>query len=199
MRRLLSLILLSVVAAPLGAQADGSIQIVAAGGAAKPFGDRSDGVKLSDDVDWAFPLDGQLQFRIVKQLSLGGYVRYAPMTVPSSCTGCSANDLAFGGRLEYRFDEKLEGGGWLGVFGGYEQTKFESGSGTAKTSITYSGPEGGVAGGMDFELGGLTLGPYVQLTMGEYTSRSGGTGSSTLASKGMHAFFGAGIRLALLL
>jgi hypothetical protein len=199
MRRLLTLIVLSALAAPVASRADGSIQIVAAGGAAKPFGDVANGEKMTDRIDWAFPLDAQLQFRVVKQLALGGYVRYAPTSVASACTGCSINDLAFGARLEYRFSEKLEGGGWLGVFAGYEQTKYEAGSGTAKTSITYSGPEGGAAGGMDFELGGLTLGPYVQLTMGEYTKRSGGTGSSTLASKGMHAFFGAGIRLALLL
>jgi hypothetical protein len=110
------------------------------------------------------------------------------------------NDLAFGGRVEYRFSEKLEGGGWLGAFAGYEQLKSEFGAaGTTKTTRTYSGIEGGAAGGMDFELGGLTLGPYVQFTVGQYSKQSGSGISSTIASKGMHGFFGAGIRLALLL
>jgi hypothetical protein len=200
MRRLLTLVLLSVLASPLAARADGSIQIVAAGGVAKPFGDVANGQKMADAIDWAFPLDAQLQFRIVKQLALGAYVRYAPTSVASTCSGCTLNDLAFGGRLEYRFSEKLEGGGWLGAFAGYEQLKSESaGVGTAKTTRTFSGVEGGAAGGVDFELGGLTLGPYVQVTVGEYTKQSGAGVSSTIASKGMHGFFGAGIRLALLL
>jgi hypothetical protein len=198
MRRLLTLVVLSALASPLAARADGSIQIVAAGGAAKPFGDVANGIKMSDELDWTFPLDAQLQFRIVKQLALGGYFRYAPTSVASSCAGCTVNDLAFGARLEYRFSEKLEGGGWLGVFAGYEQLKSDVGSGATKVSRTLSGPEGGAAGGMDFELGGLTLGPYVQFTAGEYTKQTG-SGSTTIASKGMHGFFGAGIRLALLL
>lgn len=198
MRRLLTVVVLSLLASPLAARADGSIQIVAAGGAAKPLGDIGDGVKLGDHVDWAFPLDAQLQFRMLKQLSLGAYVRYAPTTAASACSGCSLNDLGLGGRLEYRLGEKLEGGGWLGVFAGYEQLKSEVGAGTTKVTRTFSGVEGGAAGGVDFELGGLTLGPYVQLTLGEYTSQSG-AGSSSIASKGMHGFFGAGVRLALLL
>jgi hypothetical protein len=201
MRRLLTLVVLSVLASPLAGRADGSIQIVAGAGVAKPFGDVANGAKMADAVDWAFPLDGQLQFRVMKQLAVGGYVRYAPTSVPSVCSGCTVNDLAFGGRVEYRFSERLEGGGWLGAFAGYEQLKSESPSVAAstKTTRTLSGVEGGLAAGGDFELGGLTLGPYVQLTVGEYTKQSGAGVSSTIASKGVHAFFGGGIRLTLLL
>jgi hypothetical protein len=201
MRRLLTLVVLSVLASPLAARADGSIQIIAAGGAAKPFGDVANGAKMSDTIEWAFPLDAQLQFRILKPLALGAYVRYAPTSIKSGCSGCSVNDLAFGGRLEYRFSDRLEGGAWLGVFAGYEQLKSDvTPTGSAKISRTLSGFEGGAAGGMDFELGGLTLGPYVQLTLGEYSKVSGtGVVSSSIASKGVHGFFGAGIRLALLL
>lgn len=196
MRRLLTLMVLSVLASPLAARADGSIQLLAAGGVAKPFGDLGNGVKLGDAVDWAFPLDAQLQFRVVKQLAVGAYVRYAPTTVASSCPGCSVNDLGLGGRLEYRFSDKLEGGGWFGVFAGYEQLK----NTVASASVKFSGFEGGAAGGMDFELGGLTVGPYVQLTLGEYTKQTGaGVVSTTIASKGMHGFFGGGVRIGLLL
>src|SRR5690242_5667169 len=173
MRRLLTLFVLSVLASPLAARADGSIQIVAAGGVAKPFGDVANGAKMSDSIDWAFPLDAQLQFRVVKSLAVGAYVRYAPTTTASACTGCSLNDLAFGGRLEYRFSDRLEGGPWLGVFAGYEQLKSDFTVGATKLSRTLSGVEGGAAAGMDFELGGLTLGPYVQLSLGEYSKQTG--------------------------
>jgi hypothetical protein len=202
MRRLLTLVVLSVLATPLASRADGSIQIVAAGGVAKAFGDVANGVKMADHIDWAFPLDGQLQFRILKSLALGAYVRYAPTSAASTCSGCSLSDLAFGGRLEYRFSDRLEGGPWLGVFGGYEQLKndFTQVTGGPKVSQTLSGFEGGAAVGMDFELGGLTLGPYFQLTLGEYTKQSGtGVVTTSIASKGVHGFYGAGVRLALLL
>lgn len=199
MRRLLTLITLSVLAAPVAARADGSIQLIAAGGVAKPFGDVANGVKMSDSIEWAFPLDGQLQFRVVKQLAVGAYVRYAPTSVASACSGCTLNDLAFGGRVEYRFGERLEGGGWLGAFAGYEQLKSEVKNPAGTITRTLSGIEGGVAGGMDFELGGLTVGPYVQLTLGQYSKQSGDGVSSSIASKGMHGFFGAGVRVALLL
>lgn len=201
MRRLLPFLVLSALAAAPAARADGSVQIVAGAGVAKPFGDVANGAKMADAVDWAFPLDAQLQFRLMRQLALGGYVRYAPTTVPSVCSGCTVNDLAFGGRVEYRFSDKLEGGAWIGAFVGYDQLKSEAPSAAAGTKITrtLSGLEGGAALGGDFELGGLTLGPYVQLTLGEYTKQSAPGASSSIASKGVHAFLGGGIRLALLL
>lgn len=201
MKRLLTLVVLSALAAPLAARADGSIQLSARAGVAKPFGDIGDGVKLTDSVDWAFPLDAQLQFRILKQLSIGAYGRYAPTSVKSTCSGCTLNDIGFGGVLEYRFSEKLEGGPWLGVSGGYEMLKADkpSGTGSAKVSSTISGLEGAVSAGADFELGGLTLGPYVQLSLGQFSKVSAAGASSSISSKGMHGFFGAGIRLSLLL
>jgi hypothetical protein len=202
MRRLLAVVVLSVLAAaPPTARADGSVQVVAAAGVAYPLGDFGNGVKLTDAISWAFPLDGQLQFRLAKQFALGAYVRYAPTAVASTCSGCTLTDLAFGGRAEYRFSEKLEGGGWLGVFAGYDQLKNEApATGGVKATRTFSGIEGGFAGGADFELGGLTLGPYVQLTLGEFTKQTGsGVISTEIASKGVHAYLGAGVRLALLL
>jgi hypothetical protein len=200
MRRLLTLIVLSVLAAPVATRADGSISVTASAGVTKPFGDVANGQKLGDAIDWAFPLEAQLGFRLLKQLSLGGYVRFAPTSLPSGCTGCTVTDLAFGGRLEYRFSERLEGGGWIGAFAGYDQLKSEVKLSTgSKNSVTYSGLEGGLAAGADFELGGLTMGPWVQGWLGQFTKQSGDVLSSSLASKGVHGFFGAGIRMTLLL
>lgn len=199
MRRLFTVVLLSALAAPVAARGDGSIQLVAAGGAAKPFGDVANGVKMADSIDWAFPLDAQLQFRIVKHLALGAYARYTPTSVGSSCSGCTLTGLAFGARAEYRLGERLEGGGWLGAFLGYEQLESEVEGAAATVTRTLSGVEGGAAGGVDFELGGLTVGPYLQLTVGQYSKQSGAGVSSTIASKGMHGFFGAGVRVGLLL
>lgn len=200
MRRLLTLVVLSVLASPLAARADGAISLSASAGVAKAFGDVANGAKLADSVDWAYPLEAQLGFRLMKQLSVGGYLRFAPTTSPAKCVGCTVTDLAFGARAEYRFSEKLEGGGWLGVFAGYDQLKNERKLTTgAKSAVTFSGVEGGVAGGADFELGGLTLGPWVQLTLGEFTKQSGEGISSAIASKGMHGWVSGGVRLSLLL
>ncbi len=200
MKRLLTLVVLSVLAVPLATRADGSIQINARAGAAKPFGDIGNGAKLTDFVDWAFPLDASVQFRVIKQLSVGAYGRFAPTSLKSGCNGCSANDLGFGGVVEYRFSEKLEGGVWLGASAGYQMLKTEQPDLTGlKVKSTLSGWEGAISGGVDYELGGLTLGPYLQVAFGEYGTSKTDAGSTSIASKGMHGFFGGGIRLTLLL
>ncbi len=200
MRRLLTWVVLSVLAVPVAARADGSIQLDARAGVAKPFGDVGNGDALSDFIGWAFPLEAQLKFRVLKQLAIGAYGRYSPTSVASTCSGCTVNDYGFGGVVEYRFDEKLEGGPWLAVSAGYAALKSQvpdlSG---VKLTRTVSGFDGAVSGGIDFELGGLTLGPYLQLSGGEYTKGSASGTSASIESKGWHGFFGGGVRLALLL
>lgn len=200
MRRLLTLVLSLALAAPLVARADGGILLVAKGGVARPFGDVGNGQKLVDFVEWAFPLEAQLQFRVAKQLKVGGYGRYAPTTLATACDGCVANDLGFGAVIEYRFGERLEGGGWIGAFAGYELLKSEADAeGGGKDSSTLSGFEGGVSAGLDYEVGGLTLGPYVSLSFGSFSKvTADGGGSTSIADKGLHGLFGGGVRLALL-
>lgn len=199
MRRLLTLVALLAAAAPLAARADGSIQLGARAGVAVPSGDLGDGQKLGDYVDWAFPLEADLQFRLVPEFSIGAYGRFSPTVLKSGCSGCTANDLGLGALAEYRFSGKLEGGPWLGVHAGWEQLKLDRTVLSAKETSTLSGFEAGVAGGLDYALGAVTLGPYLQLTIGEYTKGSAlGTTQST-TSKGAHAFFGGGVRVTLLL
>lgn len=199
MRRLLTLIALSVVAAPLAARADGSIQLGARAGVAKPSGDIGDGQKLGDFIDWAFPLEADLQFRLIPEFSIGAYARFSPTVLKSGCSGCAANDLGLGAIAEYRFSSKLEGGPWIAVHAGWEQLKLDRTVGTTKLTSTLTGFEGGAAGGIDYELGAVTLGPYLQLTLGEYTKGSVSSVTQSITSKGVHAFFGAGLRLTLLL
>ncbi len=152
MRRLLGLTLLSLLAAPLAVRADGSIQLTARGGVAKPFGETANGEKLADGVAWAFPLEAQLQFRVTKQLAIGAYGRYAPTTLASdlsnACSAadvsCGVTDIGFGALTEYRFRERLEGGPWLGAsvrVGDAEEPT--PATATAKATSTLSGFEVG--------------------------------------------------------
>jgi hypothetical protein len=191
MRRFLTCVALSVLALPLAARADGSIQLSASAGVAKPFGDIGDGLKLGDSIDWSFPLEGRVAFRVVKQLAVGAYGRYSPTSAASTCPGCTVTDVGLGGLVEYRFSEKLEGGPWLGASAGWTQlkTSLSGGSGTK------TGFEGALAGGADFELGGLTVGPFLQASLGEFTK----TSSGSISSKGAHGYFGGGVRVLLLL
>jgi hypothetical protein len=196
MRRLLTCIALSALVLPLASRADGSIQLSVSAGVAKPYGDVGEGLKLSDSIDWAFPLEGRLAFRVVKQLAVGAYARFAPTTASSTCPGCTINDLGLGGLVEYRFSEKLEGGPWLGLSGGWEQLKTTA---TGTPAATATGFEGAVSGGADFELGGLTFGPFAQASFGEFTKTSVGGQSRSIESKGVHGMFSVGVRLILLM
>jgi hypothetical protein len=206
MRKLFPLLVLSLVAAPL-ARADGSIALSARAGVAKPFGDVAKGEALGDAVDWAFPLQADLQFRFLKQLSAGAYVRYAPATLASDLSdacdavnaSCSLADIAFGAIAEYRFRDRLEGGPWVGALVGYELLKGDTAGLLGKQSTTLSGLEAGVQAGMDFELGGLTLGPWASLMGGRFTKVKVEGDSSSIDDKAFHGWFQVGLRVSLLL
>jgi hypothetical protein len=210
MRRLFPLVVLSALAAPLAAGADGSIVLNARVGVAKPFGEAEKGEKVGEAIAWAFPLQADLQFRFAKQLSAGAYVRYAATrldsTVSNACSvsgvSCSSSDVAFGVLAEYRFSEKLDGGPWVGALGGYERLEGTRSQLGVKATTTSAGLELGAQAGVDFELGGLTLGPWVSVNVGQFrTSKVEASGVSTSGSideKGLHGWFQGGVRASLL-
>jgi hypothetical protein len=208
MRKVVCLLALSVLAAPL-ARADGSIVLNARAGVERPWGDFQTARPVSDAIDWAFPFQGDLQFRLTRTLQVGGYFRYAPTVLAtrahnlcrSQNVSCSDTDTAFGGVVEYRFSDRLEGGGWVGASLGYEMLKSELGNvaNSTKQSTTFSGLEGGVQAGIDFELGGLTIGPFLQISGGEFTSQTTNVGSSAFTGKRLHGWAGLGVRISLVL
>jgi hypothetical protein len=207
MRRLLPLIALSALAGPLPASADGSIVLSGRAGAATPFGDVANGGQLGDAVEWAFPLQADLQFRFAKRFQAGAYGRYAPTTLASRVddrcdaagASCGYEDIAFGGILEYRFRDRLEAGPWVGATVGYELLRAEETSGGVKSETTFSGFEAGVQGGMDFELGGITIGPWASLSAGQFSKADRDAGSDDITDKGVHGWFQVGLRFSLLL
>jgi hypothetical protein len=212
MRRLGLLLLASTLAAPLATRADGSVQVDLSAGIARPFGQSTSGINLSDGIAWGFPLQADIQFRFLKQFAAGPYVRYTPTVLASSqqdsCSGtgvsCNASDLAFGGLFEYRFSEKLEGGPWLGGLVGWEMLKATVPESGKQATSTLSGLEIGVRGGMDFELGGVTIGPWGALQLGQFTNQQNEVGGQTssgsiTSNKSAHGWYSVGVRVALLL
>jgi hypothetical protein len=212
MRKLGLLLLTAILATPLASRADGSIQIDLGAAVAKPFGQVESGTNLGDSVAWGFPLQGDVQFRFFKSFAAGPYVRYAPTSLASSlqdgCStygiSCSASDLSFGVLGEYRFSDRLEGGPWLGALVGWEMLKSTRSASGKHTTETDSGPQVGVRAGMDFELGGITLGPWAAFQMAQFSNaqvdQSGSPSTSgTIANKALHGWFEVGVRLSLLL
>jgi hypothetical protein len=217
MRKLGLLLLTAILAAPLASRADGSIQIDLGAAVAKPFGQVASGTNLGDQVAWGFPLQADVQFRFLKSFAAGPYIRYAPTSLGSplqtACSGsgvsCDASDLSFGALGEYRFSDRLEGGPWLGALVGWEMLKATAastvpGSTTLqKATVTSSGLQLGVRAGMDFELGGITLGPWAAFQAAQFSSYqadSGGTSrSGSISDQALHGWFEVGVRLSLLL
>jgi len=210
MRKLLCLLALSVLVVP-SARADQSIAINFRGGAAKPWGDMVKGAHMSDNLSWGFPLQGDLAFRFTKQLGVGAYVRYAPLNLSDSAQNacnahgrsCSTSDIGFGGLVEYRFGERLDGGGWLGASVGYEMLRFQGGTGSQSSTSTASGFEAGLQAGYDFTLAGITIGPFVHCDVGQFGKvkyeAGGQTTTSNITDKAMHGWFGIGVRLGILI
>ena len=94
MRRLFPLLVLSTLAAPLAARADGSIVLNARAGLAKPFGEAEKGEKVGKRSPGRFRSRRNLQFRFAKQL-LRGRVRalragHARLVVSNACSAAES-------------------------------------------------------------------------------------------------------------
>jgi hypothetical protein len=204
MRRLFPFLVLLAVAAPAASLADGGIVLNARAGVAKPFGDLEKDSPMSDLVAWEFPLQADLQFRVMRPLSVGAYVKYGPTTLGSkmkdACSGmsCKLNDIGFGAIAEWRLSGRLEGGPWVGAFFGYDMLKGDLSEGSLSATASITGFEGGANLGMDFELGGLTLGPYAGLSAGQFTKADIGAGNVSITDKTLHYWFQVGLRASLL-
>jgi hypothetical protein len=206
MRRLLSLLVLCVLAVPLAARAEGDLVLNGRVGVAKPGGSIQKDADLGDVVEWAFPLQVDFGFRVTPKVAITAYGRYAPTTLASdvknACdavnASCKATDIGLGVQAEYRFSDHMRGP-WLGAFFGYELFKYESGVAAMKAKSTLKGFEGGLQGGVDFEWAALNLGPYAALNLGQLskyeTDGGGSTVSGDISNKTMHTWITVGLRV----
>lgn len=129
-------------------------------------------VKMSDAFTGQIPFSLSAGFRATPMVSFGLAFQYAPVLTTNCSSGetCSASDTSFGGEFRLHFAPQESFSPWLAADIGYEWLGIsESGS----SDLTLSGWLFGVQVGGDIRVTPfMTLGPFVGLRVGTYSSGS---------------------------
>jgi hypothetical protein len=159
--------------------------------------------KMSDGVKSQVPIQLDANYKINKDMAAGLYFSYGFGQIggqlKDSCTGvtCSASAIRVGAQGNYTFNSVASPlVPWAGVFLGYEQAKVSL-SGGASGDFTLSGYELGVQVGGDYKVTPqFGVGPFIGLSLGQYTSlsASGDAGPAPSIDTKMHEWFTIGVR-----
>jgi hypothetical protein len=168
-----------------------------------PFGGAGDGSAMSGLPVQLLLADLGLGGKINESWYLGAYAGLAAGGAGSfGCDGCAAGSARLGIEARYSFAPAARWNPWVGYGLGFEALSV--GTNDNGESIGRSGFElARLTGGVDARLvKGFGLGPYVGLSLGEYTSESttndssniSATTSSPIANKSLHGWLTLGVR-----
>jgi hypothetical protein len=134
------------------------------------MGDIAQGTSLNDIVSSRFPLWFDLGYRIDSHWYLGAFVQYGFMSMPSGyCKKCSARDITVGAGATYHLMPHAFIDPWLGIGVGYESVSATEN--TFGDTISFSGFQlCNVQAGVDYYVNHLALGPFVSLSVAEYST-----------------------------
>jgi hypothetical protein len=158
--------------------------------------------KMSDGVKSQVPIQIDANYKINKDMAAGLYFSYGFGQVGStvkdsvSPASVSASAIRVGAQGNYTFSSVASPlVPWAGVFVGYEQAKLSLSSG-ASGDFTLSGYELGVQVGGDYKVTPqFGVGPFIGLSVGQYTSVSGsGDVQAPSIDTKTHEWFTIGVR-----
>jgi hypothetical protein len=153
--------------------------------------DEADG-DLSDGISGMIPLQLDVGYRVIPELSLGGYVMYGfgftGDDISDACenaddvvgvtASCSTHDVRLGIQAQFHFLPRKKRDPWRGGGAGYEWLTFgvdiSGGGSEVEVSATAKGFEFvNLQGGLDFKAArGLALGPFLSFSIGQYGETS---------------------------
>lgn len=194
MRKLLVLGSLVALLVPVASHAQVSLGLRI--GFAPAMGDAAKDSPLKDMVKSQIPIQLDAMYKVTPAMSVGGYFSYgfAQMgdALDAACdaggTSCSASNMRLGVQAAYAFNNvSQQFTPWAGAGIGYEWQTWDGAS-----SVTTSGFEF-----LNLQLGGdykvseqFAVGPYIQFSIAQYSDFEG----SSVADKGVHEWFGFGLR-----
>jgi hypothetical protein len=161
----------------------------------KAFGSASDsgitieGGSLSDTLSGNVPIWLDLGYRLNERIYLGGYVSYAFGVLPRNVcerTECSASLLRFGLAVQNHFAPQQSFDPWVGAGVGYEALATSQKRDVVTESIRLAGFDAHIQSGLDYKVSPqFGIGPIVTASIGQYTSGSSETTSSTVNLSGV--------------
>jgi hypothetical protein len=159
-------------------------------------------VDLADGVKAVIPFQLDLNYKLTKNLALGGYFSYAYGIVGDSAqeecdladVDCSASDMRAGIQLNYDFSPGAPFDPWVGLAFGYQWSQVSQGD----LDFKFDGWEWvTLQAGADWELSkGFGLGPFLSWGIGQYDSAEFAGVSEDIPSdlKATHQVFQVGVR-----
>jgi hypothetical protein len=204
MRRLLTIVALTMLSLPVASRAQVSLGLRTGYGI--PSGDAEKDAKLSDGMKSQIPIQLDVSYKLTPSIAVGGYFSYGfgsagdalSPVCDTSGVSCSLSDMRLGLQAFYGFMPAKSWNPWLGLAVGYEWAKFSLEANGVKGSFTYSGFEfATLQAGVDFKVAGkFALGPYASYGLGQYSSvsSSGASAGATMGDKAMHEWIQFGIR-----
>ncbi|BDG02702.1 outer membrane beta-barrel protein [Anaeromyxobacter oryzae] len=159
-------------------------------------GDAMKDLKMSDGIKSQIPIQLDAIYNLNKNVGLGGYFSYGlGQTASDACgTGvsCSASVMRLGVQGTYTLDPMGQATPWAGVGIGYEWAKVSGGGET----LTLKGFEFlNLQVGADFAVAPqLAVGPYLGMSVGQYSDAEISGTSASIPDKSTHEWFQVGVR-----
>jgi hypothetical protein len=197
MRKLLMLSLVALLV-PVTSQAQFSVGLRV--GYAPAMGDEVKDLKMSDTIKSQIPIQLDGLYKVTPDISVGGYFSYGfsqlNSDLSSACdsagVSCSGSNMRLGVQARYTFNSvKAPMVPWAAAGLGYEWNSLKGEFGGVSVEATETGFEF-----LNLQLGGdyrvnekFAIGPYVQFSVGQYSSIEG----ESISEKSMHQWLGFGI------
>lgn len=171
--------------------------------------DTSDHFAMSDLVTGQVPFLFDIGGKVIPEIFLGGYTGFAfggaAGRAADACDASNASCIGIGFRLgaelQYHILPSEAVNPWVGYGIGLEATGVSASSGDEDETVSVSGFEfARFMAGVDFRLSrGVGVGPFVDLTMGSYStltqSVEGRSTSLDVAESALHEWLTLGVRL----
>lgn len=170
----------------------GHLYIAPTVGWTRPMGSAEDRLHQIDYAGWGPSFGADVGFGVSRYVVLDAWGAASSFGGGDACTACSAKSTVIGFGAQYHLIEGTPFDPWMGFGVGWRTTKFEAPGGA---STTYSGFEWGrlIVGGDWHPWPAIAFGPFLELDVGRYGSRSPGE----IASGAMHSFLTIGARVVL--
>lgn len=187
---LLAVAAMAMVAVPVVSNAQ--LQLGARLGYGFTTGEVVAGADLADGVKALIPVQVELNYKLMKNLALGGYFSYAFGMLGDAESDfcdlngidCSASGMRLGIQAIYDFSPGASFDPWVGLGIGYEWLNLSEGA----LDMTLTGWEfATLQVGADWEISkGFGVGPFLSWGFGQYSSMDLGGLSADITDKGTH-------------
>jgi len=187
--------------------ANKGFQIASSVGYAIPWGDVDSSLSLSDFISGQMPFTLDLGYKRSRNFYLGGYFGYgigqAGDMVDYLCRGggidCSLSTMRFGMNMQYHFSPDQKINPYLGYGMGIEIAMFEAKGPGGTGELSAFGLElARLATGFDYRANStFGFGPYLECSLGTYSSLSDGSTSLPIADTSLHGWLNIGVRMTL--